>query len=126
MRANKATDTKPEVTLRSALHGRGLRFRKDYPVRTSDHTRTRVDIAFTRARVAVYSDGCWWHGCPRHGTGARANADFWSAKLARNRERDRRITASLEADGWRVVRIWQHHSTEEAVTWILAALSTAD
>src|SRR3954471_17708473 len=106
MEANRRVDTKPELALRTALHARGLRFRKDFLIRASDGTRTKVDVAFTRARVAVFVDGCFWHSCPEHGTTPRANADYWTPKLARNRERDRRATAALDADGWHVIRLW--------------------
>lgn len=70
--------------------------------------RVRPDFVFRRERVAVFVDGCFWHGCPRHGTQPRGNAAFWRRKLAGNRERDRRVTRTLRRLGWRVVRIWEH------------------
>jgi len=115
MKGNRRADTKPEVTLRAALHARGLRFRKDFMVRSSDGTKARVDIVFTRARVAVFVDGCFWHGCPEHGRVPSTNGQYWPAKLARNRARDERVTAALKVDGWTVVRIWEHVPLAKAV-----------
>lgn len=99
-------DTAPELALRSELHRRGLRFRVDRaPV---PGIRTRADLVFPREKVAIYVDGCFWHGCPDHGTMPKANADFWGPKLARNKERDREIDGALAAEGWTVVRVWEH------------------
>jgi len=106
-RGNRRTETGPEVRLRSALHRRGLRFRKDWPVRF-DGTKVRADIVFPAAKVAVFVDGCFWHGCPEHQRVPRSNADYWRRKLARNAERDRLIDAALTEAGWRVERIWEH------------------
>src|SRR4051812_26573494 len=82
-RANARRDTKPEVVLRSALHRRGLRFRKDHLVRTAHH-RVRVDICFTRTKVAVFVDGCFWHVCPVHHQLPRANREYWQPKFEAN------------------------------------------
>jgi DNA mismatch endonuclease (patch repair protein) len=99
-------DTKPELALRSELHRRGFRFRVDRaPV---PGLRSRADIVFGPARVAVYVDGCFWHSCPEHGTRPKANADWWDRKLARNQERDRETDRVLREHGWEVVRIWEH------------------
>ena len=68
----------------------------------------RPDFAFPKLRVAIFVDGCFWHGCPRHGTLPRTNARFWREKIARNRERDREVNRELRHRGWRVVRIWEH------------------
>jgi DNA mismatch endonuclease (patch repair protein) len=99
-------DTKPEVELRRLLHARGLRFRVDRPV-LSDRRR-RPDIVFGPAKVVVFVDGCFWHGCPEHATWPTANADFWREKIETNRLRDRDTDARLEAEGWAVVRVWEH------------------
>ncbi|MEX1142786.1 MAG: very short patch repair endonuclease [Thermoleophilaceae bacterium] len=107
MRANRRSGTRPEVALRSALHALGLRFRKDHPIRLPDRV-VRPDVVFTRQRLAVFVDGCFWHRCPTHGTAPRANSDYWGPKLARNVERDRKVDRSLTAAGWRVVRAWEH------------------
>jgi len=105
-------DTTPELALRSELHHRGLRYRVDrQPV---PGIRTRADLVFPREKVAVYVDGCFWHGCPDHGTMPKANADFWGPKLARNQERDREISEALAVEDWTVVRIWEHEDHLDA------------
>lgn len=124
-RSNRRKDTKPEVALRRALHRHGLRFRKDYAIRVDDARPIRVDIAFTRARLAVMVDGCFWHGCPQHGTTPKSNTEYWAPKLARNMERDREDDRRLAADGWLVQRIWEHVPLEEAVAATLDALERA-
>jgi DNA mismatch endonuclease, patch repair protein len=122
MKGNRRADTKPEVALRAALHASGLRFRKDFMVRASDGTKTKVDIVFTRARVAVFVDGCFWHGCPEHGRVPSANSQYWPGKLARNRARDERVGSALESDGWTVLRIWEHVPIAEATRQVYAAV----
>jgi DNA mismatch endonuclease (patch repair protein) len=87
--------------------------------------RVRPDIVFPRQRVAVFVDGCFWHCCATHGRRPADPTGYWSAKLDRNIERDQRVTSSLEADGWQVVRIWEHESVEDAVRAVAAALVTA-
>jgi DNA mismatch endonuclease (patch repair protein) len=121
MKGNRSQDTRPEVLLRSALHQRGLRFRKDYRISAKGASR-RADIVFTRWRVAVFVDGCFWHRCPQHGRTPTSNRDYWDAKLTRNAERDRETDASLISAGWRVVRIWEHEPLGIAVDSIEAAL----
>lgn len=111
MRANRRTGTRPEVAVRSALHRAGLRFRKDLAIEVEDG-RVRPDVVFTRARLAVFIDGCFWHSCPVHATRPRANADFWAAKLERNTERDRCDTRRLEEAGWTVLRVWEHEARD--------------
>ncbi|MGB3676260.1 MAG: very short patch repair endonuclease, partial [Candidatus Nanopelagicales bacterium] len=88
MAAIRRRDTKPEVTLRSALHRRGYRFRKDYVIRV-DGKAIRPDIAFTKRRVAVFVDGCFWYSCPEHGRRPAVNGEYWSPKLEGNAKRDR-------------------------------------
>lgn len=122
MKANPRANTKPETALRSELHRRGLRFRKDLLVRTPAGVRTKVDIAFTRSRIAVFLDGCFWHGCPEHRTTPKANADYWIPKLARNQERDARVTSALQADGWTVIRAWEHEAAPEVAAKVAAAV----
>lgn len=117
MRANRRRDTKPEVALRSALHRRGLRFRNDAPVATSERS-VRVDVALPRHRVAVFVDGCFWHCCPEHGTRPRSNSDYWRPKLERNVQRDATANELLKAAGWRVMRVWEHQDPEEAASLI--------
>jgi len=99
----RGKNSSAERALRSGLHARGLRFRL--------HRRVEdivVDIVFPRPRVAVFVDGCFWHGCPKHATFPKTNQEYWLPKLAENRERDRRQTARLRGAGWRVVRVWEH------------------
>ena len=105
-------DTAPERALRRSLHRRGLRFRIEKPVLPS--VRRRVDVVFGPARVAVFVDGCFWHGCPEHVTWPKSNPDFWRAKIETNRMRDRDTDERLQAIGWRVVRIWEHEDPEDA------------
>lgn len=125
MRGNRRADTRPEVDLRSALHRLGLRFRKDHRVQAGD-VRVKVDVAFTRRRLAVFVDGCYWHSCPEHGHVPIANAQYWPAKLARNRARDRRVNEALRRGGWIVLRLWEHVEVEEGVRAVLDALATAE
>jgi DNA mismatch endonuclease (patch repair protein) len=113
-------DTAPELALRSELHRRGLRFRVDRPPLTG--LRSRADIVFGPARVAVYVDGCFWHSCPEHGTKPKANAEWWERKLARNRERDAETDRVLREHGWDVVRVWEHEDPEEAAARVEAAV----
>jgi DNA mismatch endonuclease (patch repair protein) len=105
-------DTTPETLLRSALHRRGLRFRIERPL--DFDRRRRADIVFPRERVVVFVDGCFWHCCPVHATYPRANAEFWREKLARNVERDRDTDRRLQAEGWAVLRIWEHEDPADA------------
>ncbi|MCF3940692.1 very short patch repair endonuclease [Gordonia sp. GW1C4-4] len=112
MRSNRRRDTAPEVEVRRLLHSRGLRYRVDYaPDRA--HLRNRADIVFTRARVAVFIDGCFWHGCPDHHRPPTANSDYWSSKIKRNSERDERVTEMLRENGWTVLRFWEHQPARE-------------
>lgn len=112
MKAAKPRDTAPEKALRSALHSKGLRFRVDVkPIRGFNR---KADIVFLSAKVAIFVDGCFWHGCPIHGTQAKANAEFWSQKIKQNQERDTDTTRQLKAAGWRVIRVWEHEDPEKA------------
>lgn len=113
-------DTAPEVALRRALHAQGYRFRVIYPV--PGNPRRSIDIAFTRRKVAVFVDGCFWHGCPEHGTQPRANSGWWAKKLATNKTRDRDTDRLLREAGWRVIRIWEHEDVASAIEKVQAAL----
>jgi DNA mismatch endonuclease, patch repair protein len=121
MKANRRTDTKPELALRAALHAMGYRYRKDHrldlPLR-----RVRPDIAFTRRKVAVFIDGCFWHACPDHGSKPKSNEWYWSPKLAKNVERDRAADDALAQAGWTVVRLWEHVPLTDAVALVVAAV----
>jgi DNA mismatch endonuclease (patch repair protein) len=119
MRGN-ATATRPEAQLRSVLHRAGLRFRKN--VRPTKSIKCRPDIVFPRDRVAVFVDGCFWHGCPEHFHAPRTNTRYWGAKIARNMARDRRNDDELSRAGWEVIRIWEHEDVECAAWLVRAAL----
>jgi DNA mismatch endonuclease (patch repair protein) len=99
----------------------GLRFRVD--VSPFAEFRSRADILFPRSRVAVYVDGCFWHGCPTHGTWPKANAAWWRTKIEANRRRDVAVTAELISLGWAVVRVWEHEDPNTAVRAIVSELA---
>lgn len=120
-KANRSVDTKPEVRLRSVLHRRGLRFRKDHLVREVA-TRARVDVCFPRQKVAVFVDGCFWHVCPIHGRQPGTNDSYWRPKLRANVARDRRVTEGLASAGWTVVRAWEHEDVQAVADRVEAAL----
>jgi DNA mismatch endonuclease (patch repair protein) len=120
MQANRRRDTGPELALRRELFRRGLRFRVDYPPVAG--LNCRPDIVFTRARLAVFLDGCFWHACPEHGNVPKANGAWWRVKLDVNVARDRRNDAALEAAGWRVIRLWEHEPVGEAADMVCAAV----
>ncbi len=118
MRANRSTDTKPEVAIRSALHRRGLRFRKHVAIDV-DGKRIRPDIVFTKSKIAVFVDGCFWHGCPIHGQTPKRNSEFWEQKLERNAARDSTQSSVLQEAGWTVIRIWEHEEPARAVNRVV-------
>lgn len=111
MLGNVRRDTAPELAVRRELHRRGLRYRVDYPLPMAP--RRRTDIAFTRLKVAVFIDGCFWHGCPTHGTSPARNSDYWGPKLDRNRARDVETTRLLADAGWLVLRYWEHEPARD-------------
>lgn len=113
-------DTKPELALRRLLHAAGLRYRVDRAPLPG--LRRRADVVFTRARVAVYVDGCFWHSCPVHATHPRNNAQWWADKLAGNVARDRDTDRRLEDAGWTVVRIWEHEDPATAAEKVVRAV----
>lgn len=119
-KANKRKDSRAELQLRSALHRRGLRFRKDLLVRAGG-LRVHVDVAFTRRRLAVFVDGCFWHGCPVHQHVPKTNLAYWEPKLKGNEVRDRRVDVALVEAGWDVVRLWEHVAVEEAADLVVRA-----
>lgn len=103
MKRVKQKDTPAEIALRTALYHRGLRYRV--------HRRIEgitVDVAFLSAKVAVFVDGCFWHGCPLHASFPKSNQSYWLPKLAENKERDLRQSEKLSAAGWVVIRLWEH------------------
>ncbi|MBF4573170.1 very short patch repair endonuclease [Herbiconiux sp. VKM Ac-1786] len=124
MRAIKRVDTRPELELRSALHARGYRFRKDYRIDTAQR-RARPDVVFTKRKVAIFIDGCYWHSCPTHGRRPTVNQAYWNPKLTNNARRDDATNAALNAEGWVVIRIWEHVGIEAAVGRIERVLDHA-
>jgi DNA mismatch endonuclease (patch repair protein) len=123
MQANRGRDTAPELALRSELHSRGLRYRVH--VRPLNALRCQADIVFSKARVAIFVDGCWWHGCPEHLSLPGANREWWKAKIERNIARDRRNDIALTKAGWSVVRVWEHEPASAAANRIEALLAHA-
>jgi DNA mismatch endonuclease, patch repair protein len=121
MQGNRKRDTRPELALRSELHRRGLRYRID--ARPVEGLRCRADIVFRRQKVAVFVDGCFWHGCPEHGTSPKTNAAYWSAKIARNVERDRLNEVKLSDAGWIVIRVWEHELPKDGASRIARVLA---
>ena len=124
MRANRATNTGPEVALRRELHARGCRYRLG--VRLVLPARAvRPDVTFRKQRVAVFVDGCFWHSCPTHGRKPSDPTGYWAAKLGRNRDRDDAVNRALDEAGWSVIRIWEHEPVAEAADRVIAALQTS-
>ncbi len=122
MRANRGRDTGPEMAVRRALHRRGLRYRVG--VRPVIGLRRTADIVFPRQRVAVFIDGCFWHGCPNHATWPKANARWWRNKIETNIQRDRDTDILLRRSGWRVLRFWEHEDSLRAARAIERAVGT--
>jgi DNA mismatch endonuclease (patch repair protein) len=108
MKAVRRRDTSCEIAVRSALHRSGLRYRVD--AKPLANKAIRADIVFSKARVAVFIDGCFWHGCPLHATKPKSNTDWWEAKLAANADRDTRANCALEEGGWLPLRFWEHEN----------------
>jgi DNA mismatch endonuclease, patch repair protein len=131
MLGNRWRDTSPEAAVRSIMHRRGRRFLKRHTIRLGGRRWTQPDAVFTRARVVLFVDGCFWHRCPQHGTSPNANSAYWGPKLDRNVARDRDTDTRLSALGWHVIRAWEHEDPVEiadrvdsAVSARLAALPT--
>ena len=112
MKNVRLRDTGPERKLRAALFALGLRYRVE--VKPLDGLRRKADVVFRRARVAVYVDGCFWHGCPLHATWPKNNAGFWRDKIEANRRRDADTDGRLAEAGWVAVRVWEHEDAGEA------------
>lgn len=123
MKATRQRDTAAEVALRRELHRRGHRYRVD--IAPISGLRRRADVVFTRSRVAVYVDGCFWHRCPEHATDPKSNASWWSQKLQENVRRDRDTDERLQQAGWTVVRIWEHMSPRDGADAVERAIRHA-
>lgn len=117
MQRQKTRDTEPELAIRRLLHARGLRYRVDAPPLPG--LRRRADIVFGPTRVAVFVDGCFWHGCPEHGQRATtANSQYWREKVQTNADRDRKTDAALTAAGWLSIRVWEHDAPSQVADTI--------
>jgi DNA mismatch endonuclease, patch repair protein len=121
MAVHPRRDTGPEMAVRRLLHSTGFRYRVCWKVPGTP--RRTIDIAFTRAKVAVFIDGCFWHGCPEHGQTPTSNRRWWADKISRNQERDSDTTRKLENAGWTVLRIWEHVPPDEATELIRTVLA---
>lgn len=121
MQSNKGRDTKPELALRSAVHALGLRYRVS--MRPLKQLRRTADIVFPKAKVAVFLDGCFWHGCPEHHTVAATNAGFWAEKVEATRARDRDTDRRLADAGWVTVRVWEHEDPAEAAVRVRSVVA---
>ncbi|MEU9054174.1 very short patch repair endonuclease [Streptomyces sp. NPDC048384] len=119
MSKQSSRDTAQEVAVRRLLHAAGLRYRVNVPV--PGMPRRTIDIVFTKAKIAVFLDGCFWHGCPEHATQPKANAEWWREKLAKNVARDSETTRHLEAAGWTVLRFWEHERPDAVARSVAAA-----
>lgn len=122
MKRQKSKDTQCELAVRRHLHSAGLRYRVDF--RPLQNQRFRADIGWKSLRLAVFIDGCFWHGCPLHGTTPRSNTEWWAEKLSKNKQRDIRVVQQLEDAGWTVVRFWEHEPAEIVAAEIISLVST--
>jgi DNA mismatch endonuclease, patch repair protein len=120
MSLQRTRDTGPELALCRAAHRLGLRYRVHVAVLPG--LRVRADMAFVRAKVAVFVDGCFWHVCPEHATRPKTNAAWWADKLAHNVERDRSVDAALARQGWISFRVWEHDDPNDAARRLCAAV----
>ena len=120
MKRVRQRDTAAEMIVRRALHRMGLRYRVN--LRVLPGFRRTVDIAFTKRKVAVFVDGCFWHGCPLHATSSKSNQEYWSSKIAANVARDRDTDEALGQAGWTAVRIWEHEPSHQAAARVYAAV----
>lgn len=120
----KQTGTDAELALRKMLYQMGLRYRVDYKVLKTP--RRTADIAFPGRKVAIFVDGCFWHGCPKHATWPKQNAEFWRQKIETNRKRDTDTTERLRNTGWIVLRFWAHQSPVDAAKEVASIIATID
>jgi DNA (cytosine-5)-methyltransferase 1 len=124
MRRQPRTDTKPETHLRKHVHALGLRYRVNE--KPEPELRRTADLVFRSARVAVFVDGCFWHGCPEHARATKSNTKWWAEKIKMNKVRDVETTALLETAGWCVLRVWEHEDPAEAAVRVEAAVRGRD
>jgi len=128
MQRQRTRDTNPELAVRRLVHAAGLRYRVD--VAPLKGLRRRADVVFGPTKVAVFVDGCFWHGCPQHGARrTTANTTYWREKVVRNQDRDADTDAKLSAAGWLIIRCWEHDDPEKVAERISSAVNlrrTAD
>lgn len=117
LRRVRKRHTAPELLLRSALHRRGVRYRLH--VRVPGCPRRSIDIALTRARVAVFVDGCFWHGCGLHFHLPQHNREWWTWKVAGIQRRDLETVELLTAADWVALRVWEHEDMEQVAEQVL-------
>lgn len=110
MLGNRNRDTSPERALRSLVHAAGLRYR--VAAKPLPKMRRTADLVFRPTRVAVFIDGCFWHGCPEHFVPPKTNPDYWREKIGKNMARDRDTDKRLEEEGWLVLRFWEHEDAQ--------------
>lgn len=110
MQAIRSRDTKPEIMIRRLVHAAGLRYR--VAARPLPNLRRTADMVFRPAKVAVFIDGCYWHGCPEHYVPPKTNSGYWSEKVVRNVKRDRETDELLTSAGWLVLRFWEHEPSD--------------
>jgi len=120
----RQTGTGPELALRREIYRIGLRYRISYEV--LKNPRRVADVAFPGRKIAVFVDGCFWHGCPEHATWPKRNAEFWRRKIEANRQRDADTNAQLQANGWTPLRFWSHESPTEAAEAVARVVAKAD
>ena len=123
MEAQRQRDTKPEMSIRRWLHRHGYRYRVD--VRPVQAIPRRADVVFPGIKLAVFVDGCFWHGCPDHMTWPKANRQWWRAMIRQNQRRDKDTTERLRGAGWAVLRVWEHENPDEAAKQIAAHVDQA-
>lgn len=122
MQAIRSRDTKPEHLIRRLVHAQGLRYR--VAARPLPELRRTADLVFRPAKVAVFVDGCYWHGCPEHYVAPRTNPGYWSDKVARNVARDRDTDKRLTEAGWLVLRFWEHEPSDACSHKIVQAVTS--
>lgn len=121
MRGNRSRDTKPEFAIRRLVHAAGLRYR--VAAKPLPKMRRTADLLFRPTRVAVFVDGCFWHGCPDHFVPPKTNPGYWEQKIAGNTRRDRDTDARLAEAGWLVLRFWEHRDPAECAEAVVRAVS---
>lgn len=127
MAAVRSGNTKPELLLRKALWRRGLRYftARGWKHLSGSRLPGSPDLIFLGARVVVFVDGCFWHGCPEHYSEPDDNREFWRNKLAENRSRDLRVNSELCAAGWKVLRFWEHELRRGGIDTVVTSVIQA-